>query len=53
MIRAQVKSGAGVRCDWLGWRTDRFVTVGRAHLGNVTVVLNFLHLYTICLTVDL
>ncbi len=53
MIRAQVKSGAGVRCDWLGWRTDRFVTVGRARLGNVTVVLNFLHLYTICLTVDL
>ncbi len=27
MIRAQVKSGAGMCCDWLGWRTDRFVTL--------------------------
>ncbi len=29
MIGAQLKSGAGVRCDWLGWRTDRFVTVDK------------------------
>ncbi len=29
------------------------IFVGRPLLGKVTVVLNFLHLYTICLTVDL
>ncbi len=26
LIGAQVESGAGVCCDWLGWRTDRSVT---------------------------
>ncbi len=27
LIKAQVKSGAGVRGEWLGWRTDRSVTL--------------------------
>ncbi len=39
MIRAQVKSGAGVRCDWLVWRTDRFVThIGNKELSNKHVI---------------
>ncbi len=27
LIGAQVKSGAGMCSDWLGWRTDRSVTI--------------------------
>ncbi len=39
MIRAQVKSGAGVHCDWLVWRTDRFVThIGNKELSNKHVI---------------
>jgi len=44
LIGAQVKSGAGVCCDWLGWRTDRSVT--HIHTHTYIYIYTYIHTHT-------